>query len=296
MGGCELDLRRAEVEGPEVLINAWAFMGGIDIVVPEGIAVELTGFGFMGGKEARIKDVPVLPGSPVVRVRAFAVMGSVQVRSRSLDPEGRRRPRQRDRERLRTSMVDAVESGMGQAVGELRSAAAPDGTVTIMFTDIEGFTALAQRLGDNRANDVLHAHNDLIRGEIHACGGFEVKSQGDGFMIAFAGANRALRCAVAIERAFDQWSAAHPETPLRVRIGLHTGEVIREADDFVGAAVTLAARITKQAEGRQILVSSVLRELCGVTGEFQFSGGLDVDLKGFSEPRRLYAVLWDGGP
>jgi hypothetical protein len=90
MGGCELDLRRAEVEGPEVIINALAIMGGIDVIVPEGIAVELTGFGLMGGKEARIADVPVLPGSPVVRVRAFALMGSVVVRSRPLGPNSSR--------------------------------------------------------------------------------------------------------------------------------------------------------------------------------------------------------------
>jgi Domain of unknown function (DUF1707)/Cell wall-active antibiotics response 4TMS YvqF len=100
MGGCELDLRRAEVEGPEVIINAFALMGGIDIIVPEGIEVELSGIGVMGGKEARISDVPILPGSPIVRVRALALMGEVTVRSRSLDPEGRRR-HSRDRERRR---------------------------------------------------------------------------------------------------------------------------------------------------------------------------------------------------
>jgi hypothetical protein len=91
MGGCELDLRRAEVEGSVVVINAVALMGGIDIVVPEGIEVELSGIGLMGSKEARIKDVPILPGSPIVRVRALALMGEVTVRSRSLEPEKRRR-------------------------------------------------------------------------------------------------------------------------------------------------------------------------------------------------------------
>jgi len=91
MGGCELDLRRAEVEGPVVVINALALMGGIDIIVPEGIEVELSGIGLMGSKEARIRDMPILAGSPIVRVRALALMGEVTVRSRSLDPEKRRR-------------------------------------------------------------------------------------------------------------------------------------------------------------------------------------------------------------
>jgi class 3 adenylate cyclase len=293
MGGCELDLRQAEVEGPEVVINAWAIMGGVDVIVPEGIAVELTGFGIMGGKDAKIKNVPVLPGSPVVRVRAFALMGGVTVRSRPLKPEGRPRssPRQ---SRLPGGITDAVASGLDTPVRELASAAAPDGTVTIMFTDIEGFTPLVERLGDQRANSLLQEHNDLIRREIDSVGGFEVKAQGDGFMVAFAGANRALRCAVRIEQAFDQWTSSHPDTPIRVRIGLHTGEVIRERDDFVGGAVTLAARITKEAQGREILVSSVLKELCAHSGEFQFSDGRPVLLKGFSEPRNVYSVLWDG--
>jgi hypothetical protein len=82
MGACLLDLRQAEVVGDEILITAVAFMGGVDVVVPEGIEVVLEGFAFMGGKSASIKEVPVLPGSPLVRVRAFAFMGGVTVRSK----------------------------------------------------------------------------------------------------------------------------------------------------------------------------------------------------------------------
>jgi hypothetical protein len=90
MGGCCLDLRRAEIESSEVEITAVAFMGGVEIVVPEGVEVELTGFALMGGKEERIKEVPILPGSPIVRVRAFALMGGVVVRSKA---SGARRDR-----------------------------------------------------------------------------------------------------------------------------------------------------------------------------------------------------------
>jgi hypothetical protein len=82
MGGCRLDLRQAEIEGLEAKITAVCVMGGADIIVPEGIDVELTGFSILGGRHIHLRDVPLLKGSPRIRVRAFAVMGGVRVRSR----------------------------------------------------------------------------------------------------------------------------------------------------------------------------------------------------------------------
>src|SRR5256885_4560964 len=100
MGGCELDLRHCEVEGPEATITAVAIMGGIDVIVPEGIEVELTGHAFMGGKDCKVADVPRLPGSPIIRVRAFALMGGVSLRSKKDIPrEERDRQRQLQRQR-----------------------------------------------------------------------------------------------------------------------------------------------------------------------------------------------------
>ena len=82
MGGCYLDLRNAEFSGDDILINVATVMGSVDIVVPEGIEVELSGIPLMGSKELRVRDVPPIPGSPRVQVRALAIMGSVSVRSR----------------------------------------------------------------------------------------------------------------------------------------------------------------------------------------------------------------------
>jgi class 3 adenylate cyclase len=82
MGGCDMDLRRAEIEGPEVEITAFAFWGGIEIIVPEGFDVELRGFSFMGGRSLRLRDVPIVRGSPRIIVRGFAVMGGIEVKSR----------------------------------------------------------------------------------------------------------------------------------------------------------------------------------------------------------------------
>ena len=82
MGGCDLDLRYAEIEGPEVVITAFAFWGGIQVTVPEGFDVELSGFSFMGGRSLKTRDVPLIPGSPRITVRGFAIMGGIDVRSR----------------------------------------------------------------------------------------------------------------------------------------------------------------------------------------------------------------------
>lgn len=96
MGGIDIDLRDAELEGSEVTITAIAVMGGIDICVPEGVAVELSGFMLMGGKDASVKGTP-RPGAPLVRVNAWGTMGAVSVHT----PKHRRRERALERERER---------------------------------------------------------------------------------------------------------------------------------------------------------------------------------------------------
>ena len=82
MGGVELDLRKAEIESPVVEITAIALMGGVEIIVPEGVDVEVSGLAIMGAKQDRVADVPPLPGAPLIRVRAFALMGGVEVKSK----------------------------------------------------------------------------------------------------------------------------------------------------------------------------------------------------------------------
>jgi class 3 adenylate cyclase len=189
-------------------------------------------------------------------------------------------------------MVEEVLGAFNQGVKP--KASALEGTVTILFSDIEDFTGLTERLGDLRAQEVLHAHNDIVHQSVSQSDGHEVKSQGDSFMIAFSSARRALKCAVEMQRHFDQWSDTRPDTPLRVRMGLHTGETIREADDLFGRTVILASRIAAEAAGAQILVSSLLKELTESTGEFCFSPGREVVLKGLSRPQVVHEVDWSG--
>ena len=180
---------------------------------------------------------------------------------------------------------------------DLSARAGPDGTVTILFSDIEASTALTERLGDQRAGEVLRSHSTIIRHEVATHGGYEVKSLGDGFMLAFSGGRRALQCAIAIQRSFASYSDEHPDHPIRVRIGLHAGEVVREVDDFFGKNVILASRIAGQANGGQILVSSLLKELTESAGDLRFGEGHDVKLKGLTGSTRIYPVIWDqAGP
>jgi class 3 adenylate cyclase len=148
---------------------------------------------------------------------------------------------------------------------------------------------MTERLGDVKAREVIGRHNAIVRRELHAYGGYEVELQGDGFLLAFSSARRALQCAMAIQRAFAAHNEDPPE-PIRVRIGLHTGEVLKDADKFFGKAVILAARIAAQAQGGEILVSSLLKELTESGGDLRFGEGRVVELKGIAEPQRVFAV------
>jgi class 3 adenylate cyclase len=172
----------------------------------------------------------------------------------------------------------------------------PDGTVTVLFSDIENSTLMNLRLGDQRWLDVVRSHNALIRHQVRLHRGYEVKSQGDGFMVAFASALRAIRCAIGIQRTFSTFSDGHLSEPLRVRIGLHTGEAIKENGDFYGRSVILASRIAEQARGGEILVSSLVKSLTESASDLEFDHDREVPLKGLDGMQRLYRVPWDAAP
>ena len=169
---------------------------------------------------------------------------------------------------------------------------APGAFHTILFTDVEGSTALTQRLGDAKARDALRAHERIVREALKSHGGSEVKALGDGFMASFPSATHALECAIAMQKVFAEHNQTAGE-PIRVRIGLNAGEPIAEAEDLFGTAVNLAARIAAQAAGGEILVANVVRELAAGKG-FAFADRGSVTLRGFEDPVRLYEVRWQG--
>jgi class 3 adenylate cyclase len=111
-------------------------------------------------------------------------------------------------------------------------------------------------------------------------------------MIAFSSPRRAIDCAVAIQRALAARDDEGGE-PIRVRMGLHTGEAIRERDDFFGRNVVLAARIAGLARGGEILVSSPLKELADDDGAISFGAPRELELKGLSGTHRVHAVEWE---
>ena len=187
--------------------------------------------------------------------------------------------------------VDEVAAMVGSERPSLRPATAPDGTVTVLFSDIEGSTKLNERLGDLRWLELLRAHHAIVREQVHQHGGFEVKSQGDGFMIAFPSARRAVQCACAIQSAIRSRLGEHPDGPIRLRIGLHTGEAIREEADFYGKNIVFAARLADEARGGEILASSVVKQLTESAGDLRFENERDVELDGLAGTHRVYNVL-----
>jgi len=168
----------------------------------------------------------------------------------------------------------------------------PEGTVTVLFTDVEGSTDLVTRRGDEAAQAILRRQRELVRQQVEEHCGHEVKSLGDGFMVAFGSARRAVACAVGIQRALEQHSRQHPDQQVRVRIGLNTGEAIREEADLFGAAVNAAARIAAKAKGGQILLSETVRGVLGRAKDVELVDRGRFRLKGFPERWRLYEVAW----
>jgi class 3 adenylate cyclase len=201
-----------------------------------------------------------------------------------------------------TTSIDYMIEAVSSERPDIASYAAPDGTVTILFSDIEDSTLITERLGDERWLQVLRAHNSLFRRIVRTHEGFEVKNQGDGFMLVFSDPRRALECAVAVQCELAERDLGEGER-VRVRMGMHTGAAIREGDDFFGRSVILAARIAAQARGGEVLVSEALKEQAEASGDGAegsakvcFDAGRELELKGLAGTHRVYRAEWEAVP
>ena len=171
----------------------------------------------------------------------------------------------------------------------------PSGTVTFVFTDIEGSTRLLQELGDEYG-EVVSAHRRIIRERFAEQDGTEMDTQGDAFFFSFARARAAVEAAVAAQRALrDHTWPGNAE--VRVRMGLHTGEPSVGDEGYIGLDVVRAARICSAGHGGQILISETTRALLGN----QLPEGASVHDLGEAhlkdiQHEHVYQLSIDGGP
>lgn len=168
----------------------------------------------------------------------------------------------------------------------------PTGTVTFLFTDIEGSTRLLQSLGDAGYAELLASHRELLRSAFNATGGHELETQGDGFLVAFQSARRAVAAALSAQRAL----IAHPWPPgavLRVRMGLDTAEVTVHGGAYAGLGLHRAARICASGWGGQILLSRITADVVG--NELPAGPSLrdlgDHHLKDLQRTERIYQLM-----
>jgi class 3 adenylate cyclase len=164
--------------------------------------------------------------------------------------------------------------------------------VTVLFTDLVGWTTVASRVWPETADELRRRHFSLLRQAVADSGGTEVKQLGDGTMVAFPTASAALACAVAMQRsvARDNRVSGHP---LDLRIGLSGGEASREGTDYFGDPVIEAARLCSGALGGQILVSAVVKEMAGRRARYPYRALGGLDLKGLPEPLQTFEVGWE---
>jgi len=191
-------------------------------------------------------------------------------------------------------IISVAEDNVLRFLGKINDPAeSTDGTSpfrTILFTDLEGSTALLEEHGEAAFMVLLTEHDLIIRRALVASRGREVKHTGDGIMASFDDVANALECSVAIQDAFDARNAGGALQELRVRIGMAGGQPVRHNDDIFGSTVNLASRICDAAVAGHILASDVIREL-GADKGFSFDDADDRVLKGFAGPTQVFELL-----
>lgn len=276
MGGVTLDLRGAAIEDAEVDIRCWAILGGVDVIVPEGVPVDFGGFVLMGGRDEKIAPVPLAPGAPMLRVRGYGMWGSVDVTSKP-DQAADRPLVQEVRHRLRSRLDRVLPAPAPPAAGGV--AAAP-GTVHALLVSLAPVRAGGGPGARRRvARQLEEANGALVRGLAAQPGVLEARLTEAGALATFSSARSALRAAAASRAALAQ----RPAGALELRAGVHGGEV--EGPARVEAVCGVAAALARAAGPGEVLVSGVVADLAGDSGEFRFG-----------HVRALLAPTAPGGP
>jgi class 3 adenylate cyclase/ActR/RegA family two-component response regulator len=166
-------------------------------------------------------------------------------------------------------------------------------TVTTLFTDLVDSTAQAAAVGQSAWEDVRARHFTGIRDAIGVHRGHEVKTLGDGFMAVFDGVSDALACAITMQRATVARSRRHLKRPLGLRVGISTGEVTVENDDYFGMPVVEAARLCGAARSGEVLATDIVKALLGRSSKHRLRPAGELNLKGIPEPVTAWSLDWD---
>ncbi|HKU44690.1 MAG TPA: adenylate/guanylate cyclase domain-containing protein [Polyangiales bacterium] len=168
---------------------------------------------------------------------------------------------------------------------------------TLLATDLEGFTPMVERLGDIRGQEIMHAHNDLMRSCLRSYAGHEVTHTGDGILASFRSAQNALRCAIAMQRRLEEHNRRQPLLPLKARIGLHAGMPLPEENRLFGSCVNITVRVCSVTRAGSILASAAVLSQLTVSDfrfpDVRFRDCGYVALKGISSPPQLYELVWE---
>ncbi|WNJ99006.1 adenylate/guanylate cyclase domain-containing protein [Thalassospiraceae bacterium LMO-JJ14] len=163
--------------------------------------------------------------------------------------------------------------------------------ITVLFTDIAGSTAMTQALGDAGAQEVVRAHNRVVREALTQFRGREVKHTGDGIMASFEQASDSVEAAIMMQRGANEHTQGNPNLPLYLKIGINAGEPIQEDNDLFGSTVQMSARVVDKAQKNEIFVTDVVKGICsGKSYRFVNRGGFE--MKGFDGPVTLWEVDW----
>jgi class 3 adenylate cyclase len=167
-----------------------------------------------------------------------------------------------------------------------------EGTVTIAFADLEDSTRLVQGIGDRRFAELISRLGEMCRELATPHRGYVPRHEGDGWMLVFGSARRALRWASAIQHGVAEVDRELADGSIRMRIGIHTGEALQRGADFQGMHVNLAARVASVAPAEAVYVSSLTQRIVRGEPEFVFGQPEIFSLKGFDEPEAIYSFEW----
>ena len=182
-----------------------------------------------------------------------------------------------------------VEEG-GPAEVPVRGSTADAAYRGFLFADLRGFTAFVEARGEKSAAELLDGYRSLVREQVAERAGAEIRTEGDSFYVVFPSARSAVACGLGIAAAAAQHSDQHPDSPIRVGIGINAGETTQHDDAFVGTAVNLAARVCSQARAGEVLVTATVRDAVRGVPDLRFVPRGSRRLKGIAESVPLFVV------